>query len=93
MAETPEAEHRRKELGERVRRRRMALGWTQTKLSTQTGIAQGVLSRLEKGEYKTINVMLLAQLADELHTTSDYLLSRTDDPGPVPFREECVSVA
>jgi transcriptional regulator with XRE-family HTH domain len=92
MAETAEAAARRLELGRRVRRRRMALGWTQVKLAEQMHIPQGVVSRIEKGAYRAMNVTLLAELADALHTTSDYLLSRTDEPGEVPFLEECLAV-
>ena len=91
--ETPAAVARRRELGRRVRRRRMALGLTQVKLSQELGILQNVISRLEKGEYRALNVSLMAALADALYTTADYLLSRTDDAGEVPFYEDVLAFA
>jgi transcriptional regulator with XRE-family HTH domain len=71
----------------------MALGKTQVKLSQEMNIPQTVISRIEKGEYRAMNISLMAALADALYTTADYLLSRTDDAGEVPFYEEALALA
>jgi transcriptional regulator with XRE-family HTH domain len=62
----------------------MALGLIQKALADKANMPQGHISRLEKGEYLSMNLDKLAQLADVLHTTVDYLLARSDDPGAVP---------
>ncbi len=79
-----ETHTRQQEFGRRVRRRRMALGLIQKALADKANMPQGHISRLEKGEYLSMNLEKLAQLADVLHTTVDYLLARSDDPGAVP---------
>ena len=76
----------RREFGRRVRRRRLALDLFQKDLARQIGMPPAQLSRLEKGGYRSINIAKLIQLADALHTSTDYLLARSDDPGPVPNR-------
>ena len=75
-----------REFGRRIRRRRMALGMIQRELARRLDMLPTQLSRLEKGEYRAINIAKMIQLADVLHTTTDYLLARSDDPGPVPNR-------
>jgi len=67
--------------GERIRRQRMALGWTQQALAKATGIPYPTLSRLEHGEQSTHYERVVA-LADALQVSTDYLLNRTDDPRP-----------
>jgi|RhiMetdeSRZDD1v2_1073273.scaffolds.fasta_scaffold443456_4 transcriptional regulator with XRE-family HTH domain len=68
-------------LGERIKRRRLTLGVSQTDFATQTGIPVQVLSRLEHGR-QSIWVERLAELAGALQVSTDYLLGRTDDPTP-----------
>ena len=69
-------------LGQRVRERRMALGeMSLTKLAEATQIPIQVLSRLENG-HQTIYVERLAELAQALGVSADYLLGLTDDPTP-----------
>jgi len=67
--------------GERIRRQRMALGWTQQELAKLTRIPYPTLSRIEHGEQSTHYERVVA-LADALHVSTDYLLNRTDDPRP-----------
>jgi len=67
--------------GERIRRQRMALGWTQQELAKATRIPYPTLSRIEHGEQSTHYERVVA-LADALHVSTDYLLNRTDDPRP-----------
>ncbi|WP_444642491.1 helix-turn-helix domain-containing protein [Caproiciproducens sp. R1] len=46
-------------------------------------ISQTVYSRYERG-YQTIPVEHLLSLADFYHTSTDYLLGRTNNPTPAP---------
>jgi transcriptional regulator with XRE-family HTH domain len=67
--------------GERIRRRRMALGWTQQEFAKVTGIPYPTLSRIEHGE-QSMHYERVVALADVLDVSTDYLLNRTDDPAP-----------
>ena len=62
----------------------MALGLIQKALADKADMPQGHISRLEKGDYLSMNLEKLVLLADVLHTTVDYLLARSDDAGAVP---------
>src|SRR5262245_65368138 len=68
-------------VGERIRRQRMALGWTQQTLAKVTGIPYPTLSRIEHGEQSVLYERVIA-LADALDVSTDYLLNRTDEPTP-----------
>ena len=71
--------------GERLRRQRMMLGWNQQHLAEQLGWQAATISRYERGRYqRTMTFTRLRQLADALQTSIDYLLGRSDDPGPIP---------
>jgi repressor LexA len=72
---------RREILGERVRRLRMARGLSQTELAAQVAIPLPNLNRIERGR-QSIYVERLADLAQVLETTADYLLGLTDEPAP-----------
>ena len=67
---------------ERVKRRRMSLGLSQTALAEQTGIPIPNLNRIEHGR-QSIYIQRLADLATALHCTTDYLLGRSDTPEPL----------
>jgi transcriptional regulator with XRE-family HTH domain len=68
------------QLGYRVRRRRMALGWSQVEFAARVDMPQGHISRLERGKYAALNPEKLVMFAKVLETTSDYLLGLSDDP-------------
>jgi transcriptional regulator with XRE-family HTH domain len=71
--------------GERVRRRRMALGLNQKQLAERLGWRAATVGRYEKGTHHTsITFARLRALAQVLSTSTDYLLGLTSDPGPVP---------
>ncbi len=93
MAESPEAEARRKEFGRRVRRRRMAMGLMQVTLAQRSGLPQTQISKIEQGLYHSMNLTALVQLARTLHTSIDYLLGEVEDPGEVPEKMMCLAVA
>ncbi len=77
--------------GERLRRRRMALGLNQQQLAERLGWQGATISRYEKGRYhSTMSFTRLRLLAQVLSTSTDYLLGLTNDPGPIPERREGV---
>ena len=93
MAESPEAEARRKEFGRRVRRKRMAMGIMQVELAQRSGLPQTQISKIEGGQYQSMNLTALVQLARALHTSTDYLLGESDEAGEVPEKMMCSAVA
>ncbi len=75
-----------REVGYRIRRRRQMLGWSQGELARRMPMPQSQLSRLERGEFKHVDIWQLKQLIEVLQTSADFLLARSDDPGEVPLR-------
>jgi len=67
------------EMGERIRRRRMALGWNQGQLAEETKMPQGHISRFEKGQYVAINPEKLVAIAKALAVSTDWLLGLTSE--------------
>ena len=57
----------------RIKARRDALGITQQELALRSGIAQGVISRVESGQF-TPGSEMLKQFARGLAISSDWLL-------------------
>ncbi|MBP1581986.1 MAG: helix-turn-helix transcriptional regulator [Oscillospiraceae bacterium] len=53
----------------------------QQEIADYLGISQTVYSRYERG-FQVIPVIHLLKLADFYHTSTDYLLGRTNDPRP-----------
>lgn len=67
-------------LGERIRQRRMELGWTQDHLVSRAGISKGFLSDVENGK-RNISAENLMVVAQVLGVSLDYLM-KGDDTGP-----------
>ncbi|MBN2909126.1 helix-turn-helix transcriptional regulator [Polycladomyces sp. WAk] len=63
----------------RLRSIRKARGLSQEELARRVNTTKGTISNYENG-YSTPSNEMLLKLADELHTTTDYLLGRIDDP-------------
>jgi|ERR1700730_5226644 transcriptional regulator with XRE-family HTH domain len=72
-----------REVGRRIRRKRQMLGWSQGDLARRMAMRQSQLSRLERGEFKHIDLEQLRQLIEVLQTSADFLLARSDDPGAI----------
>lgn len=72
-----------REIGRRIRRRRMALGLMQVDLAAMVEMPQEHVSRLERGQFVSINPERLVAIAQALQTTTDYLLGLSDEAGPV----------
>ena len=66
-------------IGERIRNRRRALGWTQEELARRLGVRQNVISRLEAGVVNNPNVRMIRSLARTLQVTADWLVGMYDD--------------
>lgn len=66
-------------LGDRVRRRREFLGWSQQDLANQTGMPQTIISRIERGVNKNPGADVLRRLALALHCSTDWLLEMYDE--------------
>ena len=79
-------------LGERVRRRRMALGLNQTAFADTVGIPVPTLSSIEHG-HQSMYVERAVQLAQALGVSTDYLLGLSDDPGTTSERPAQASPA
>ncbi len=62
-----------KELGERIRELRTECGLSQKQLADKIGVATNTVSQYESGKSKT-SIDVLANLAVELDTTTDFLL-------------------
>lgn len=70
-----------KEIGERIKNRRIELGLTQTEIKNTTGISSGNMSDIEHGN-RFPSIPTLIQLCSVLDCTSDYILT-----GASPFSE------
>ncbi len=62
-----------KELGEKIKELRIERGLSQKQLADKIGVATNTVSQYESGKSKT-SIDVLANLALELDTTSDFLL-------------------
>lgn len=65
-------------LGDRIRQRRLELQITQEALAEAIDKDQKQIWKYESGR-NTPSATVLGQIADELETTTDWLLGRTDD--------------
>lgn len=62
-----------KELGEKIKELRTERGLSQKQLADKIGVATNTISQYESGKSKT-SIDVLASLAIELDTTTDFLL-------------------
>src|SRR5258706_2956318 len=60
-------------VGERIKERRLKLGWTQDKLATEAKISTGFLSDLERGE-RNVSADYLLEISHALGVTLDFLM-------------------
>ncbi|WP_455501828.1 helix-turn-helix domain-containing protein [Gemmiger sp.] len=65
-----------KEIGNRIRERRVQVGWTQEMLAEQIDVATVYVSRIENGKAQ-VNLKRLAELAQVLKTPIEYFISGT----------------
>ena len=80
-----EAADFRARFGDRLRRCRRNRDRTQEEMAHAIGMTRSHYTALEGGRHGLMQLEQLAALADTLHTSTDYLLLRTDeDPGVIP---------
>lgn len=70
----------REVVGTRVAQQRQQKGWTQLELSAKAGMHETTVNRVENG-HLSLMMEKLADLADALDCSTDWLLGRTEDPG------------
>ncbi len=66
-------------VGERIKKAREDLGWTQEKLATESKISKSFLSDVERGE-RDISAGYLLKIANALGASLNYLLRGTVEP-------------
>jgi transcriptional regulator with XRE-family HTH domain len=77
MAQQP----REATFGARLRDRRMECHLRQVELARLIGEPQNYISRWESGDIQYMTLERLRRLAKHLHTTTDYLLGLSNNPG------------
>ncbi len=68
--------------GERVKALRRGKGMSQAQLAFYSKVAQSYISAIERGEEANVGGVPLSRMADILGTSTDYLMGKTEDPGP-----------
>ena len=63
-------------VGERIKRRRLEIGWTQDQLCTKVGLSKSFLSELENGK-RSVSASNLLDIARTLSVSLDYLMTGT----------------
>ncbi len=63
-------------VGERIKQRRLELGWTQDQLCTKTGLSKSFLSELENGK-RSVSASNLLDIARTLSVSLDFLMTGT----------------
>jgi transcriptional regulator with XRE-family HTH domain len=61
-------------VGERIKKRRLGLGWTQDQLAQKAGISNSFLSDLENGK-RSVGAETLLDIARALSLSLDYLMT------------------
>jgi transcriptional regulator with XRE-family HTH domain len=83
---SPNKEHR-VSVGERIKKRRIELGWTQDQLCTKVGLSKSFFSELESGK-RSVSADNLLKIAQTLSLSLDYLMTGTaseEPPTQVPI--------
>ena len=63
-------------------------GISGSKLSADLGMSRSFMTELRKGRPKGVNAETAARIAEYLGVTTDYLLGKSEQPGPVNGDEE-----
>lgn len=74
------------DLGRRIRKQRIGLGWTQERLSEMIGVSTSFVGHVERGSRKA-SLETLVSLANALNVSLDYLLAgslNNNGLGPIP---------
>ena len=63
-------------------------GISGARMSAELGMSRSFMTELRKGRAKGVSAETAARIADYLGVTTDYLLGKAEDPGPVNGDEE-----
>ncbi|MDD6395431.1 MAG: helix-turn-helix domain-containing protein [Acutalibacteraceae bacterium] len=66
------------EIGQRIKRERLANGLTQERLAEQVNITTHYIYEIERGS-KTMSIAILAAISSALNISTDYILFGQDD--------------
>ena len=66
-------------IGERIRKRRQELGWSQRALAQRVSTRQATIADLERGAQQETSTALIRRLAKVLGVTSDWLIGMYED--------------
>ena len=58
----------------RIKELREVKGWSQAELSRRSGVAQGMISRMENGQVESVHLPALEKLAKALRCDPGYLI-------------------
>lgn len=78
------SENEMSSIGERARKRRVDLGFTQKHVATQLQVSPNTYSNYEN-DVRKIEADMIPKLANILKTTTSYLLGESDDPEETKF--------
>jgi len=76
-------------LGQRLRKRRKELGWTQTQLADKVGTSQAVIQKIENG--KSLRPRILEEIAAALEVKPAWLMFGVEEAGELS--EEAIELA
>ena len=76
-------------LGDRMRKRRKEVGWTQTELAEKVGTSQAVIQKIENG--KSLRPRILEQLAQALDVKPAWLMFGVEEAGELS--EDAIELA
>ena len=66
-------------IGERIRKRRQELGWSQRELAQRVNTRQATIADLERGAQKETSTALMRRLAKAMGVTADWLIGMYDE--------------
>lgn len=71
-----------RDMGERIRQRRLALGLTQSDVAHEIGVATSTIQRYEKGAFEKIKLPVIEAVASVLQVNPSWLIGTSSDPTP-----------
>ncbi|WP_342564305.1 helix-turn-helix transcriptional regulator [Paenibacillus sp. FSL R7-0345] len=85
------SEQREAHMGEKIRRLRKQLGWTQEELAYRAGIDTSYLGQIERGKRRSPTLGMIGKIADSLSVDSSLLLEQPEaeaaDKGGIPWSD------
>lgn len=66
-------------MGDRIKERRLAMGFTQEELGAKLGLQKSAIAKYENGRVQNIKRSVIAKMADVLDCAPSYLMGMEDD--------------